>query len=933
MGKRSARREQGALQVIPLHEGNSAPSEKGLKVIGSLGRGLMRLAEWGVAVLPGVVMMGQPGEKQLQRVMKAAGVGEGEGRWWLRLDRGGDTGHSLRRGLMGGSEAVLDRPTAHDVLEAMQRLAGQTQQRLTMGARGLIQHGANEPAVNEPGDHEPGLTFILQRLDGAAANKVGDGAGAGVGFTRDPATGSDGWVIRFLAGGQGRAAVSSPEAVGYEKLPGQVQKQLQHIKAVLEKRTGAGAEIEFGIIGGKVFVHRLERARLSAGAAVRAAVELAQSGVINPQQAIDQVDPSVLSQLLLPQFEAESRSRAKVLAQGFAASPGVAVGRLVFSAGEALRRGGAGEAVILVQPETYAQDVAGMRVCQGVLTSSGGMTSHAAVVARGWGLCAVVGAGGVHVDVKRRCMKVGERVLTDADTLSLDGATGEVLEGAVTMKPAKVEGHVQPLLTWADELRRMQVLANADSPEDAKKARELGAQGIGLCRTEHMFFAPERLLLVRRMLLGDATDHDRHSAVLSELRAMQQGDFEKLLEVMDGLPVTIRLLDAPLHEFLPGEEDKAELRALGKALGISTRKLRERMTGLREVNPMLGLRGCRLSLLRPEVLRMQVGAVLGAVRACCERGVKVEVGLMFPLVSTEEELVQLVRLVGEERSGQEGGGPSELNFEFRNSNFELNKPRSSRSRRGLGYSDESNVIGKKGSSGQVGEERSGQVAEWSSGQVKEKGSGRVVESTARPHPSPLPGGEGTESGRVVEEESGQVAQWPSGPVAEKGTVQVGLGLGKKRTDGMIHPSPQPPAPSSKSGRLRIGVMIETPRAAVLAGRLAKHVDFLSLGTNDLTQMTFGFSRDDIGSFLPTYLEKGLLTIDPFVRLDQSGVGELIRRAVEDARAANPAIHINLCGEHGGDPASIAFARRIGLDSVSCSPLRLPVARLAGAKTE
>ena len=899
MGKLRLSTRQGPGQVVALRQGMDLPTRGVMQSLGLVGQGLVCLSAWGVALLPGVVMVGQPSNKQLQRAMQVVGDGKGAGRWWLRLDRAIEEGSQLRRGMMGGTEVVLDQPTVKDVLEAMPRMAGQAQERRATGVRGVGQPGASQSA---------GQSFILQRLD---ATKASVGDGAGVGFTRDPGSGDEPWVIRFLAGGQGRAAVSSPQAVGFEKLSGQVQKQLQHIKAVLEKQTGWVAEIEFVIVGGKVFVNRLERARLSAEAAVKVAVQMAQSGVIEETQAIDQVEPSMLGQLLLPQFEAKARSKAKVLAQGFAASPGVAVGRLVFSAGEALRRGSAGEAVILVQPETYAQDVAGMRVCQGVLTSSGGMTSHAAVVARGWGLCAVVGASGVHIDRKRGQMRVGERVLTSADTISLDGATGEVLAGAVKVKAPSVQGHVQSLLTWADARRKLKVLANADTVDDANKARELGAEGIGLCRTEHMFFATDRLALVRQMILGDGHDHQQRSVVLDELMGMQQGDFEKLLEVMEGLPVTIRLLDAPLHEFLPSDDDRVELRALAKALGLSARKLQDRMAGLRETNPMLGLRGCRLSLLYPDIARMQMQAVMGAVRACCDRGLKVDVGVMFPMVSCEEELVQLARLWGEVvRSGQ--------------------------------------VV--EWSSGQVTEKEKGQgvrpsrvggvLADGSgmpgSGQVGEEGSGQVIDSTARPHPNPLPEGEGTEkwsSGRVKEEGSGQGA-------GELGARD--LELGHKPTHIKVRPSTQPPATSANSagatgerveGRIRIGVMIETPRAAVLAGRLARHVDFLSFGTNDLTQMTFGFSRDDLGSFLPSYLEKGLLAADPFVQLDQDGVGVLIRRAVADARAANPDIHINLCGEHGGDPASIAFANRLGLDSVSCSPLRLPVARLAASKSD
>ena len=776
--------------------------------LGPLAQGLVQLAQWRMPVLPGMLVVGgiPPAAiwPRIMQILKRLAASCRGGALEIRMDAG--TGHpsSVMRPGIGQQSIMLENWT-------------ETTLRETMGS--LLAEQPRPPISKSVcRDESQVISFILQLHPNVQAQAAD---GAGVGFTRDPSTGEDRWIVRFLTGGQGRQALTSSQAMGFEQFPPTIQKQLSSIKEVLEKQTGGVQEIEFAVVGGEVILQRMGPARLSAQATVAVALDMAQAKIISESAALAKVDPSILSQLLVPQFEPEARSRARVLARGFAASPGVAVGKPAFHAKEALQRSSGGEAVILVQTETYAQDVPGMQVSRGILTTSGGMTSHAAVVARGWGLCAVVGAGEVRINGKRRCLMIEGRVWTSDDTIALDGTTGEVLEGDLPVISPPIDGHVAPLLTWADRVRKLVVLANADTPEDARKAREMGAQGIGLCRTEHMFFAHDRLSLVRKILLG--LGHTGQERLWHELQAMQQKDFEAIFRMMEGLPVTIRLLDAPLHEFLPAESDTDACRELAQSLQTTTGRLRDRLQAFREVNPMMGFRGCRLSLTYPQILATQVRAILGAIQSCEAQGLMIQVGIMFPLVSMEEELIELTGRVREE------------------------------------------------------------IEDW--------------------------------TGRGSFQEFSKKHTKSHADTASSDSRSSRMRLSKR----------------IQAADIQLGVMIETPRAALLAGRLAKHVDFMSLGTNDLTQFTFGISREDAGLFLPSYLQNNLLANDPFIQLDIDGTGRLIRDVVLQARQANPQIRIGLCGEHGGDPASIDFAHDVGLDSVSCSPMRLPSARLAAAR--
>ena len=499
------------------------------------------------------------------------------------------------------------------------------------------------------------------------------------------------------------------------------------------------------------------------------------------------VDAGSLDQLLHPTLDRSGD--LPVIAQGLPASPGAAVGKVVFDAETAEARAKAGEKVILVRAETSPEDILGMNVSEGILTARGGMTSHAAVVARGMGRCCVVGCNNLEIDSDRRVMHVGDTTVCEGDALTLDGSTGEVILGQAATVLPELGGAFSLLMKWADRFRKLKVRTNADTPQDAAVAREFGAEGIGLCRTEHMFFEPGRILAVRRMIL--ASSELERSRALDELLPMQRGDFEGIFRAMDGLPVTIRLLDPPLHEFLPHEEEeKAELAA---ALGISLAMLRSKLEPLREYNPMLGHRGCRLGITYPEIYSTQVRAITEAACTVAEAGVRVKPEIMIPLVSNEGELAQL--------RGQ----------------------------------------------------------------------------------------------------------------CEKTIADVKTAFPGSRV------------------RLEIGTMIEVPRAALTADVIAQHADFFSFGTNDLTQMGYALSRDDAGKFLPEYFECGILEDDPFVSIDQSGIGQLVELGVVRGRATRPNLKVGICGEHGGDPKSVGFFARLGLDYVSCSPYRVPLARLAAAQ--
>jgi pyruvate,orthophosphate dikinase len=522
----------------------------------------------------------------------------------------------------------------------------------------------------------------------------------------------------------------------------------------------------------------------TARAAVRIAVEMAREGLISRDDAVLRVDAGQLDQLLHPTLDASQAPPP--LAQGLPASPGAVSGKVVFSAEAAEAAKERGEKVILVRRETSPEDIGGMHAAEGILTALGGMTSHAAVVARGMGKCCVAGCGALSIDHVTGSASIAGQALAEGDVITLDGSSGHVFKGEVPTIAAELGREFQTLMVWADKVRRLAVRANADTPEDAEQAVGFGAQGIGLCRTEHMFFAPERLLAVRRMIV--ARSSEERAAALAEILPMQRADFIGIFRALGGRPCTIRLLDPPLHEFVPhGEEEIAEL---ARELGVSESALRGKVAGLHEFNPMLGHRGCRLAITYPEIYAMQVRAILEAALACVADGVKVRPEIMIPLALGPEELAVL---------------------------------------------------------------------------------GELVERTAR---------------------------------------EV---LGRKRL------------------AFTVGTMIEVPRAALLADRIAEVAEFFSFGTNDLTQTALALSRDDAGKFLPEYVERELLPADPFVSLDQAGVGQLIEIAVERGRKARRGLKVGICGEHGGDPASIRFCERVGLDYVSCSPFRVPIARLAAAQ--
>jgi pyruvate,orthophosphate dikinase len=560
--------------------------------------------------------------------------------------------------------------------------------------------------------------------------------------------------------------------------------------SVLEKHFADLVEFEYAIADGRLFILDARVADRQPLANVRITCTLAHEGVLSRDQALARIGAGDVMQFLLPVFSPAARDRAELLTQGLAASAGVAVGRPAFTAGEAIERATAGERIILVRKETFPEDLEAVRLAAGILTTTGGMTSHAALVARGWGKCCVVGAGEVRINPKKRRLHVRGRTITERDSLSLDGATGQVLAGELPMMRHRITGDLSTLLAWADERRALAVLANADTPADAKRARAMGAQGIGLCRTEHMFFDGDRITAMRQMILADGTA--ARAAALQRLLPWQRRDFIEIFRAMDGLPVTIRLIDPPLHEFLP--QGKAEQSALARSLGVSPAKVRQRMAQLHEVNPMLGHRGCRLCVSYPELLEMQVRAIVEAAIECRRLGGDPHPRIMHPLVGAAEELRQL-----------------------------------------------------------------------------------------------------------------------------RAATLDAIGQAKRAHN------------FTGSLEIPIGTMIEVPRAALIAGALADHADFFSFGTNDLTQLTFGYSRDDAGAFLPTYLERNILPRDPFETLDAGGVGALIEWATKQTRAVKPDLHLSICGEHGGDSESIRFCHRAGLDAVSCSPFRVPVARLAAGQ--
>ena len=606
----------------------------------------------------------------------------------------------------------------------------------------------------------------------------GPGSGTGVAFTRDPSTGEAGLYGEFLADAQGEdvvAGIRTPEplAAMEGRLPDAFQQLLDTMRR-LEEHYKDVQDIEFTVEDGRLYLLQTRSAKRTAAAALKAAVSMVDEGLISREEAVARIDPAQLDQLLHPMIDPSAE--LEVAARGLNASPGAACGAVVLDADLAEERGKAGESVILVRWETTPDDIHGLIEASGILTAHGGMTSHAAVVARGMGKPCVAGCEDLTIDLEARTLTIGGHRLAEGDTITIDGGTGRVVIGEVELVPPQINEDFETILVWADELRRLKVRANADTPDDAAKAREFGAQGIGLCRTEHMFMAEDRLPVVREMIMASGEDERR--TALDKLLPHQQSDFEGIFEAMAGLPVTIRLLDPPLHEFLPPLEEATDER------------MRERIKALRESNPMLGTRGCRLGLLWPEIYEMQVRAIIRAAAAVEERtGDAPLVEIMHPLVGFAEELHRL-------RS--------------------------------------------------------------------------ITVATAQ---------------------------------EESETVEY-----------------------------LVGTMIELPRACIRADEIAEYADFFSFGTNDLTQTALGFSRDDAeGKFLTRYLEDGVLERNPFEFLDQTGVGDLMQIAVERGRGAKEDLKLGICGEHGGEPESVAFCHRLGLDYVSCSPYRVPLARLAAAQ--
>jgi pyruvate, orthophosphate dikinase len=644
---------------------------------------------------------------------------------------------------------------------------------------------------------------------------LGDNSGTGVAFTRDAATGEDVFNGEFLINAQGEdvvAGIRTPQQITLEgsrrwaelaqvseeerktKFPSleeimpEIYAQLIKTETALENHYKDMQDIEFTIQEGKLWMLQTRSAKRTGAALVRTSMEMLAQGMIDEKTALMRVTPDRLNELLHPVFDRSAIKSAKVIAKGLPASPGAATGQVVFFADEAEEWVAKGKQVILVRQETSPEDLRGMAVAKGILTARGGMTSHAAVVARGMGKCCVSGAGAVRVDPKSRTMTVEGKVYNEGDWISLDGSTGRVYEGQVPTSDPDMSGDFGKLMTLADKFKRLAIRANADTPTDAKVARAFGAVGIGLCRTEHMFFEGDRIKSVREMIL--AQDEAGRRKALAKLLPIQRGDFEGLFMEMDGLPVTIRLLDPPLHEFLP--HDEANQRAMAAEMGISYEEIKHRVDDLHEANPMMGHRGCRLGISYPEITEMQSRAIIEAALNARAKGRDVKVEIMVPLVGTVREF---------------------------------------------------------------------------------NSQAKVIRSTI------------------------------DAVFAERNETMPYL----------------------------LGTMIETPRGALVADSIGKQAEFFSFGTNDLTQMTLGFSRDDIGKFLPYYLEYGMYETDPFQSIDQKGVGLLVKMAAEKGRASRPGIKLGVCGEHGGDPASVEFFHRVGLDYVSCSPFRVPIARLAAAQ--
>jgi len=639
-----------------------------------------------------------------------------------------------------------------------------------------------------------GLKGTAVNVQTMAFGNMGDDCGTGVAFTRNPSTGKNEFYGEYLVNAQGEdvvAGIRTPLAVKeMKKWDKKAYDELMRIKDLLESHYKDVQDIEFTIEKGKLYMLQTRTGKRTGAAAVKIACDMVREKLINEKEAVKRIPANDLTQLLLPSFDPAAKKESEALATGLPASPGAAVGKLAFTAEEAVERTQAGEKVLLCRKETSPEDVDGMHSAAGILTSTGGMTSHAAVVARGWGKCCVAGAGELHIDEKKRKVSVNGKTFSQKDVFSIDGATGEVYAGEIATIEPKLSGDFAQVMKWADKYRTLKIRTNADSPNDSQRARKFGAEGIGLCRTEHMFFEGERISAMREMIVAD-TKQAREKA-LAKLLPYQRQDFEGIFKAMKGLPVTIRLLDPPLHEFLP--HDAKSQQALAKQLGVSAAKLKQRVNQLHEMNPMLGHRGCRLSITYPEILEMQVTAIVEAAINCAKKNIKAIPEIMIPLVGARKELAALRDLTA-----------------------------------------------------------------------------KTIESVR------------------------DAKQY-------RGKLEV-----------------------------LIGTMIEVPRAALTADEVAEEADFFSFGTNDLTQLTFGYSRDDVNSFLPHYLRQEILEKDPFQSLDVGGVGQLVEAGVTKGRSSKTDLKCGICGEHGGDPASIRFCHKVGLDYVSCSPFRVPIARLAAAQ--
>ncbi len=622
---------------------------------------------------------------------------------------------------------------------------------------------------------------------------MGDTSGTGVAFTRNPATGENVLYGEFLVNAQGEdvvAGIRTPRPIREmaETFP-DVYKDFVRIADVLEKHYADMQDMEFTVERGRLYMLQTRAAKRTAAAAVKTAVDMVEEKLITKETAVERIDPSKIDQLLHPAFDEAEEAGAHILAEGLPASPGAAAGRICFTAADAEKLAEAGQKVILVRTETSPEDLAGMVAAEGILTARGGMTSHAAVVARGMGKCCVTGCAKVVIDEDAKTLTVDGKVLTEDDFISLNGSKGLVYEGRIPTVRAVFSGDFAAIMGWADDIRTLKVRANADNTRDAAQAVQFGAEGIGLCRTEHMFFEEERIPAIRQMIMAGSCE--QRKAALDKLLPFQKSDFKAMYEVMEDKPMTIRLLDPPLHEFLPQTEE--ETRLLSERSGIPYEKLRQTAEELQEFNPMLGHRGCRLAVTYPEIARMQTRAIMeAAIEVAQEKGLEIVPEIMIPLIGMEKEMTYVKRIVVE--------------------------------------------------------------------------------------------------------------------TAEACKKEYGVSMD-----------------------YLIGTMIEVPRAALIADNIAKEAEFFSFGTNDLTQMTFGFSRDDTGKLIREYIDKGILEQDPFQTIDQEGVGALMKNAVRLGRSARSNLKLGICGEHGGDPASIDFCQQIGLHYISCSPYRVPIARIAAAQ--